>query len=465
MGSSGDNLARVIRRYVPKAGMSLDDCALEMGVSRPTLYARHPSPGVVGKVREWLYRKVPSADRRQEIDAILRQLLVVDKLRSAGLPSDADVDVGAVPAVRHALNLPVRESAYQLLSEEATYCRSDQRLAIEIGQRAILKLLSLGRYRQVVEHVDHLMGEHGATLSDPVVRFRLLVSRGAARFRHQPVDDAFTDVCDEAGGDLSEAIQIREDRPRAYWRPEAHPEHYLARLECARFFHDRYRNRVARDRALQWFKKARELHAHHANDGWHGRDYLWEADLHRRCGDITSARRCLAHAAELLGESGSAAGWVRWQRLVIGMETEAYSAMWAKERADREVLRHWADVGYAAGVPQVLIQLAEWFRRDGNDRLVTRALLGSLCLKDPDLELASRIRRLRPAGPRPMASVQMQADALGAVAAELKWPFQYVELLGFDPRFRIQRALARHDVLGRRIPFQPELPQQELEPD
>ncbi len=99
------------------------------------------------------------------------------------------------------------------------------------------------------------------------------------------------------------------------------------------------------------------------------------------------------------------------------------------------------------------------------DRLVTRALLGSLCVKDPDLELASRIRRLRPPGRRTAARIQVQADALGSAAAELKWPFQYIELLGFDPRFRIQRALARHDVLGGRVAYEAELPAQELEPD
>ena len=50
-------------------------------------------------------------------------------------------------------------------------------------------------------------------------------------------------------------------------------------------------------------------------------------------------------------------------------------------------------------------------------------------------------------------------------ADNLDWPFNHVERLGLAPKVYTQRALARHDVLGLTVPFEPDVPAQDIEID
>ncbi len=441
--------------------MGLEACAREIGVSRPTLYARHPRPAAVRLVRDWLHRKVHEAAVRREVDASLAQLLAVAHLQDAGLP----IDAAAYPAVRTALDLPPREAAVMLTALEMTWCGLDHTAAVRTGQYAILKHLALGRYRRATALVNHLLDHHSSALTE-VEHVRLLVVRGAARFRSAESEADFVRACNEAWTDLSEAKRIRDTSyPEANWRLEAHPEHYLGRLQSARYLHDRHRHRGAHADALGWFREARWWHSQERNDAWLGRDYLWEADLHRQSGDIAAARRLLAEAERLVGPTGSAVGWVRWQRLAMAMETERHTVKWAFDQAD-QIIRHWVEVGYAAGVPRVLVQVAEWLLLGGHLDRARRAVVGALCLSlEPDRALGSPMRRLRLTRWRDEETVRRQAEALVKAADNLAWPFSHVERFGLSPVLRTKEALARHDVLGRPVLLEPELPRQEVEVD
>ncbi|TMC06754.1 MAG: hypothetical protein E6J41_17760 [Chloroflexi bacterium] len=463
-------LISVIRRFVPQ-GTTIEACARGIGVSRPTLFSQPPSPETVRRTRRWLHQQVKRHGARNEVDVLLTQLVTEAALQRAGLvipvPERREPDSSVVSAVLRATRqgLPIRQAVTMLEALEESLRDTYGESGLEVSREIVLGYYRLGWYSAMIEAIDATLATYGQLLPRQDEGVLLMIRgygllRAGARGRSEAV------MYQEAEAELHRAMAIRSGLGGIWSTGYRHPEHYLARLYGERSLRAVHGQSAGADyeRSIAIFDLSRDLHARGSdNDRWLGRDDLWEAHLEHqwmRSGghprgrvDPGRVHGLLARARNRLGIHGVGGAWVTWQNLLMTVDAKELPVQRARARAD-EVFAQWADEGYGAGIPDGLVEVAEWLAAAGDLARARQAVAAALCIvvNRPDPRLLARVRRLGLTVATTDRAVQRQADTMLAAANRLEWPFGHIRRLGFSPAIRLRWVFLRHDLFGRPVP-------------